>query len=130
MTTYTGRLLRVDLTSGTSNWETIPSDLQKAFVGGRGFGIHYLWEEMPAGADPLGHENKLVFLPGALAGSQAQGFGRWIVMTKSPLTGGLARAVGGGNFAAFMKFAGCDLMVIEAWPKPPRIYSLTTAECT
>ncbi len=119
MSTYTGRLLRVNLTSGTTSWETVPFDVQRFLVGGRGFGIHYLWDEMTSGVDPLGPENKLVFLPGALAGTQAQGFGRWIVMTKSPLTGGLARAVGGGNFAAFMKFAGCDLIVIEGKAEQP-----------
>ena len=79
MSTYTGRLLRVDLITGSSSWETLPPNLQQTFVGGRGFGIHYLWEEMPSGVDPLGPENKLVFLPGALAGTSAQGFGRWIV---------------------------------------------------
>ncbi|MDQ7784473.1 MAG: aldehyde ferredoxin oxidoreductase family protein [Desulfomonilaceae bacterium] len=119
MTTYTGRLLRVDLTSGRTRWETIPSDVQRTFVGGRGFGIHYLWNETTSDVDPLGSENKLLFLPGTLAGTQAQGFGRWIVMTKSPLTGGVARAVGGGNFAAFMKFAGCDLIAIEGKAESP-----------
>ena len=113
MATYTGKLLRIDLTSGKENWEPIPVDVQETFIGGRGFGIHYLWKEMTSGIDPLGEANKLMFMPGALGGSRAQGFGRWIVMTKSPLTGGLARAVGGGSFAAFMKFAGCDLIIIE-----------------
>lgn len=119
MTTYTGQLLRVDLTSGKATWEPVPHEVQRTFIGGRGVGIHYLWEEMTSGIDPLSPANKLLFMPGALGGSLAQGFGRWIVMTMSPLTGGLARAVGGGNFAAFMKFAGCDLVVIEGKAEKP-----------
>jgi aldehyde:ferredoxin oxidoreductase len=113
MSTYTGYLLRADLSSGSISREAVPRELQKSFIGGRGFGISYLFNEMGPGLDPLGEDNKLIFMPGALAGTPARGFGRWIVMTKSPLTGGLARSVGGGNFAAFMKFAGCDLIIVE-----------------
>lgn len=119
MASYTGRLLRVDLSSGSVSKEPISPDLQRKFIGGRGFGISYVFGGYRPGIDPLGEENKLVFLPGALAGTLAQGFGRWIVMTKSPLTGGLARAVGGGNFAAFMKFAGYDLIIIEGRSEIP-----------
>jgi len=113
MSTYTGSFLRVNLSSGAITRDRVPIDLRKKFIGGRGFGISYLFSETRPGTDALAEENKLLFLPGALAGTNAHGFGRWIVMTKSPLTGGLARAVGGGNFAAFIKFAGYDFIVIE-----------------
>ena len=119
MTTYAGYLLRANLSSGAITREPIPVDRQEKFIGGRGFGISYLLEEMQGGFDPLGEDNKLMFMPGVLAGTAAQGFGRWIVMTKSPLTGGLARSVGGGNFAAFIKFAGYDLIIIEGKAKKP-----------
>ncbi|MBM3299733.1 MAG: hypothetical protein FJY85_07245, partial [Deltaproteobacteria bacterium] len=119
MTTYAGYVLRVNLSSATISKEPVPTELQRKFIGGRGFGIQYLWDEMTSGTDPLGEHNKLVFLPGALAGTHAQGFGRWIVMTKSPLTGALARSVGGGNFSAFMKFAGYDLIIIEGAADSP-----------
>lgn len=90
MTTYAGYLLRANLSSGAITREPIPVNRQEKFIGGRGFGISYLLEEMQGGLDPLGEDNKLMFMPGVLAGTAAQGFGRWIVMTKSPLTGGLA----------------------------------------
>ncbi len=129
MSTYTGHLLRVDLSSASVTREPIPLDLQRKFVGGRGFGISYLFEEMHKGIDPLGPENKLIFLPGVLAGTAALGFGRWIVMTKSPQTGGLARAVGGGNFAAFMKFAGYDIIIIEGKAATPSYLLLHEEGC-
>ncbi|MBI5572619.1 MAG: aldehyde ferredoxin oxidoreductase family protein [Desulfomonile tiedjei] len=119
MSAYTGYLLRVNLSSGSTNREPIPVEVQRRFVGGRGFGIRYLFGETDGGIDPLGERNKLLFMPGVLAGTKALGFGRWIVMTRSPLTGGLARACGGGNFAAFMKFAGCDLVIIEGKAERP-----------
>jgi aldehyde:ferredoxin oxidoreductase len=113
MSAYTGFLLRVDLSTGKTVKEPVPEHVRDMLIGGRGFGIEYLLRENPPGVDPLGPENKLIFLPGALAGTRAQGFGRWIVMTRSPLTNCLARSVGGGNFSAFMKFAGYDLIIIE-----------------
>jgi aldehyde:ferredoxin oxidoreductase len=119
MATYTGRLLRIDLSSGSIREEPISRDVRRKFIGGRGFGIHYLFQENRPGIEPLGDENRLIFMPGLLAGSPAQGFGRWIVMTKSPLTGGLARSVGGGNFAAFTKFAGYDLIILEGSAEKP-----------
>ena len=130
MSTYTGYLLRVNLSSGHIEREPVKPELTADFIGGRGFGISYLYNELAPGRDPLGEENKLIFLPGVLAGTRAQGFGRWIVMTKSPLTGGLARSVGGGNFAAWMKFAGCDLIIVEGKAEVPSYIFLTgdTAE--
>ena len=76
MSTYTGHLLRVDLSSASVTREPIPLDQQRKFVGGRGFGISYLFEEMHKGIDPLGPENKLIFLPGVLAGTAALRFVR------------------------------------------------------
>jgi aldehyde:ferredoxin oxidoreductase len=119
MSTYTGFFLKVNLSSGVVSRDRVPVDLQEKFIAGRGFGISYLFSETRPGIDPLSEENKLLFLPGVLAGTNAHGFGRWIVMTKSPLTGGLARAVGGGNFAAFIKFAGYDFITIEGRSSVP-----------
>lgn len=125
MSTYSGYLLRVNLSSGAVAKEPVPSSICRTFIGGRGFGIHYLYEEMQRGTEPLAEDNKLLFMPGVLGGTGANGFGRWIVMTKSPLTGGLARAVGGGNFAAFMKFAGYDLIIIEGKAERPSYLIMT-----
>ncbi len=119
MSTNCGRLLRVNLSTGAGVWEPIPSDHHQRFIGGRGLGIRYLYEELGAQTDPLGPENKLLLLSGALGGTKAMGFGRWIAMTRSPQTFGLARSVGGGNLAAFLKFAGCDLLILEGKAPQP-----------
>lgn len=129
MSTCTGKILRVDLSGQKTTTESIPDELLRKFVGGRGIGIAYLYDELTKGTDALGHENKLCLLPGALAGSSALGFGRWIAMTKSPLTGGLARAVGGGNFAAFLKFAGYDMVIIEGAAAKPSYLFLSEDGC-
>lgn len=119
MSTNCGRVLRINLSTGESTREPISPDFQRRLVGGRGLGALYLHNELPAGTSPMGEDNKLILLSGCLGGTKAMGFGRWIAMTRSPLTDGLARAVGGGNFAAFLKFAGCDLIILEGKAERP-----------
>jgi aldehyde:ferredoxin oxidoreductase len=129
MSTLTGHLLRVDLSSSKVTREPISAAVQRKFVGGRGLGIHYLFEELGKGIQPLDPQNKLILMTGALGGTAALGFGRWIVMTKSPQTDGLARAVGGGNFAAFIKFAGYDLIIIEGKAEKPSYLLIHQTGC-
>ena len=106
MNQKTRQYLRVDLTSGIITEEEIPSAVVRNFVGGRGFGIKYLYDELTPQVDPLGPDNKLIILTGPLAGSGAQGASRWMATTKSPLTGAYIRSVAGADFGAVLNFAG------------------------
>ncbi len=130
MASYTGRLLRVNLSQRIAEVETIPSDLCELFVGGRGFGIAYLYKEQPPNVDPLGEENRLLFLAGPLAGTQAQSVSRWMVCTKSPLTGAYARSVAGADFGAWLRFAGYDGLLVEGKAETPVYLHLTGGGCT
>jgi aldehyde:ferredoxin oxidoreductase len=113
------RLLRVNLKNGGVGVESIPEKTLKDFIGGRGIGIKYLYDELKPNVDPLGEENKLIFISGPLAGSGAQSASRWIVTTKSPLTGTYTRSVGGGDFAAWMRFADFDAIILEGKSEKP-----------
>lgn len=130
MVPYTGRLLRVNLSSGTTNVEIIPPDITELVVGGRGFGIAYLYKEQSPQADALGEENRLIFIAGPLAGTPAQSVSRWMVCTKSPLTGGYARSVAGGDFGAWLRFAGYDALLVEGKAERPVYLHLTAEGCT
>ncbi|MFN3534222.1 MAG: aldehyde ferredoxin oxidoreductase N-terminal domain-containing protein, partial [Desulfatiglandales bacterium] len=98
------KLLYIDLTAKTSYIEEIPGDLFRLFIGGRGFGALYSLKEIPPKTEPLSEGNTLMFFPGILAGTPAAGFSKWMVVTKSPLTGTYARSVCGGKFRAAMNF--------------------------
>jgi len=113
------RLLRVNLSSGAITEEVIPGTIAEAYVGGRGFGARYLYDEVPAGADPLGPENKLLLGAGPLAGTGAQSLSKWLVVTKSPLSGTFTRSLGGGDFGAWLKWAGFELIIIEGKAEQP-----------
>ncbi len=116
---YAGKFLRVNLTSGKVKEEFVPEQVKKDFIGGRGFGVKYLYDELAPGVDPLSPENKLLLLNGPLVGTTAQSCSRWIAVSKSPLTGILGAASGGGDFGAWMKFAGFDFIIIEGKAAKP-----------
>ncbi|MGA2368027.1 MAG: aldehyde ferredoxin oxidoreductase family protein [Dehalococcoidia bacterium] len=128
MVTYAGSLLRVNLTKKSIDRENVNEDVRRAFIGGRGLGVKYLFDELRPGIDPLGPDNKLLLLTGPLAGTHALSFSRWIAMTKSPLTGGIMRAVGGGDFGAWMKFAGFDFIILEGSSETPVYLNIDAEE--
>ncbi len=129
MALNTGSLLRVDLSSGKVSTETIPESITADFVGGRGYGISYLYQELAPGIDPLGEKNKLMMLNGPLAGNMAQAVSRWMVCTRSPLTGAFARSVCGADFGAWLKFAGYELIIVEGKAEKPVYVHLTADDC-
>lgn len=123
------KLLRIDLSTGEVRTEPVAEKVALDFIGGRGLGISYLYQEISPGIDPLSEQNKLLLLAGPLTGTNAQSVSRWMVCTKSPLTGGYARSVAGADFGAWMKFAGYDLLIIEGKAEKPVYIHLTGDSC-
>jgi len=119
MALNTGRVLRVNLTSGKISTKPVPEEIAAEFIGGRGYGIRYLYDEIAPGIDPLGEDNKLLMLNGPLAGTAAQAVSRWMTVTKSPLTGAFARSVCGADFGAWLKFAGYEVVIVEGKAEKP-----------
>ncbi len=116
---WTGKLLRVDLTNGTSRVEDIPREWLKDYIGGRGLGDRYLYEEMDPAADALAPENKLIFATGPLTGTPVPCGARYMVVTKGALTGAITTSNSGGFWGPELKFAGYDLLMLEGRaPRP------------
>ena len=116
---YTRKILRVNLTSKTVRVEEIPNAQLLKFIGGAGLAARMLYDELEPGIDPLSHRNKVIFMTGPLAGTIAPTGSRIGVYTKSPLTGGFFHSSAGGSFAAELKFAGYDGVVIEGASDKP-----------
>ncbi|MDJ0830582.1 MAG: aldehyde ferredoxin oxidoreductase family protein [Desulfobacterales bacterium] len=119
MSTLTAKLLRINLNVSNFIEEKISDQHVKRFISARGLGAIYLFDELAPAVDPLSPDNKLLLLVGALGGTGLQGFSKWMVMSKSPLTGTVFRSVTGGNFGIWMKHAGYDLMIIEGKAATP-----------
>jgi len=99
--------------------EEAPWDLLHEYIGGRGVGIRLLFDEIDPRIDPLGPDNKLIFATGPLVGTGVPAGGRYIVASKSPLSGAIANPCCGGYFAPNLKFAGYDFLIIEGQSAEP-----------
>ncbi len=106
-----GQFLVADLTSRKAWTVPLPQWLKDDFVGGKGFGAKLLYDLTPAGADPLGPENVIMFMAGPLTATAAPAM-RACVITKSPLTGIYLDSFFGGRFGPEIKFAGYDGLII------------------
>lgn len=116
---YTGKVLRVNLTEMTARKEALPLETARDYIGGAGFGIKYLFDEVPKGADPLGEGNRLIFAAGPFSGTSVPCASRMAVTGKSPLTNAVGVALTGGYFPAELKFAGYDALIIEGKAEKP-----------
>lgn len=107
-----GRILNVDLSSGAIETESLPEEMYRKYIGGYGLGARLLFDRIPRGADPLGPDNILGFMPGLLTGTPLFGE-RFQVVGKSPKTGGWGDANCGGDFGPFLKHAGWDGILVR-----------------
>jgi aldehyde:ferredoxin oxidoreductase len=115
---YTGKILRIDLSSGRSSTEEISAEMKEMFVGGRGFTAKMVWDEV-RGVDPLSAENNLYLATGPLTGQPVPSSGKMVIASKSPLTGGYGDTNIGSRATGELRAAGYDVLVIEGKsPKP------------
>ena len=112
-------LLRVNLSTGKISTEPIADALLRRFVGGRGVGTKLLVDHMDPRVDPLDAANPLIFATGPLTGTFAPTGGRYMVVTKSPLTGAVACSNSGGYWGPALRYAGYDYLMIEGAAKRP-----------
>ncbi len=110
---WIGTILRVNLSNGSVAKEPLNPQLARAYIGGRGLATRMLYDEIDPRFDPLGPTNKLILATGPLTGTNAPTGGRYMVVTKSPLTGAIACSNSGGYVGAEMKYAGYDLVIVE-----------------
>lgn len=122
---YQGKILRINLSGSYSSIEETPADLARDFIGGRALGAAMLYQELAAGTDPLGEDNKLIFLTGPLVGTNAPSSARFSINTKSPQTGIYLFSICSGMFGPAIKRAGFDGLIIEG-KSPLPVYLLIT----
>jgi aldehyde:ferredoxin oxidoreductase len=116
---YNGKILHVDLTSGSLTVEEPPEAFYRQYLGGQGIAMYYILKEMPADADPLGPENVLAISLGVVTGAPVSGQSRVMANAKSPLTGAIGDAQGGGFWPAEAKAAGFDAFIVKGKAEKP-----------
>ena len=125
---YAGKILRIDLSSQSVKEEPLPEELAKNYLGGAGFTIKYLYDELKPGTPALGKDNKLIFAVGPLTATGASCSSRMAVAAKSPLTGAMGMALAGGHFPAEMKMTGYDMLIIEGKAEKPSYITIKDGE--
>lgn len=116
---FQGKILRVNLTDGRVSVEDLDPVLAKDYVGGRGLATKIFADEVSPAVDALSPENKIIMATGPLSGTPTPTGGRYMVITKSPLTGTIASSNSGGYWGAELKFAGYDMVIVEGKAEKP-----------
>lgn len=115
---YQGRILRIDLSSGTSDTIAVGQELAEKYIGGKGFGVRFLYDLVGPEVDPLAPSNVLMFMPGPLTGTLAPSM-REAIVFKSPLTGIYADSFHGGVLGPEIKYCGYDGVIITGKANSP-----------
>jgi aldehyde:ferredoxin oxidoreductase len=117
---YSGKILRVDLTSGRVS-DIATSDYSDRFLGGRGIAAKIYWDEVSPATGALDPENRLLFMTGPLCGFTGLSGSRWVVCGKSPATDPESFTYSnlGGSWGAHLKFAGYDGVVVHGSSDKP-----------
>ncbi len=100
------RILRIDLSNRSSRVEEIPDKIISQYLGGRGLGAYLLYDSVPAGIDPQGEQNHLIFSAGPSNGTRLSYSSKTAVNTKSPLTGIYLYAMSSGTTGHQIRKAG------------------------
>ena len=119
---YADRIARIDLTLGSVTYEGIKEDDALKYIGGRGLGVKYVFDNGPT-VDPLGPDNLLCFMIGPLTGTEVSMSGRMAIVTKSPLTGTVTDSHHGGWSGARLRWAGFDGLLFKG-RSPRPVYAL------
>jgi len=116
---FMGKVLWVDLAKKELKDEPLNEKTMRDFLGGYGLGARILFDRQKPGVDPMGPDAILGMVTGILTGTDAMGGSRYVMVGKSPLTGGWGDANSGGNVGPYLKFAGYDAVFFTGIsPKP------------
>lgn len=113
------KILRINLSTGSISREEVEPKLYKLYFGGRGLASRMLADEISPTIDALSPENKLMIATGLMTGLAGPTTGRYMVITKSPLTGCIACSNSGGFFGAELRKAGYFMLIIEGKSAKP-----------
>lgn len=124
---YFGKILNIDLTTGNFDEIALSDKILKKYIGGSGLGAYLMAKYVNPGCNPLGPENKIMFLTGPFTDTNIPTSGRHQVVTKSPLTGIYGEGDAGGSFGVNLKRTGYDGIIISGRAKTP-VYLWITDE--
>ena len=124
---YMGRSWDVDLSSGEVKELRVSDEDHRLYLGGKGIGARLLYDHTRPGLDPYDEEMVIIFSTGPVTATAAPQSNRFVVTTKSPLTGAIVTSASGGNFATKLRKAGVDHLLVRGRASSP-VYIRVTEE--
>ncbi|MGQ9788698.1 MAG: aldehyde ferredoxin oxidoreductase family protein [Candidatus Hadarchaeaceae archaeon] len=115
---YAGKILKVDLGSGQMKTDCLPPEMVR-FIGGSGMATWLISKMIDPLVDPLSEKNAIVFCVGPVTGTSIPMSSRYVVASKSPLTGTLGDADAGGFWGPELKSAGFDAILVTGKSRKP-----------
>ncbi len=109
---FMGKILEVDLTSGTTQERPSQEADFRKYLGASGVAGKILMEEFDSSVDPLDEKNPLIFMAGLLTGTGVPAAAKSSVVSKSPLTGIWCESTVGGHVGTQLKKCGYDGIIL------------------
>ncbi|MCX8124842.1 MAG: aldehyde ferredoxin oxidoreductase family protein [Spirochaetes bacterium] len=119
MSGYMGQYCIINLSTGKSAIKKLDDSFYKKYLAGYGLGAAIISQLQKPKINPLSPESILGFCSGLLTGTGAYFAGRFMVVGKSPLTGGWGDSNCGGFFSVEIKRAGFDAIFVTGKSKKP-----------
>ncbi len=111
---YTDKTLYINLSDNTILEKDVPPLMKEKFIGGRGYGLKYLWDATKPDTQWNDPENEIIIASGPIGGiTQYSGTGKSLVVTVSPQTDSVIDSNAGGYFGPFLKFNGFDALELQ-----------------
>jgi aldehyde:ferredoxin oxidoreductase len=111
---YTDKTLHINVTDNSITIKDVPPLMKEKFIGGKGYGLKYLWDATTPETKWDDPENEIVISGGPICGiTQYSGSGKSLVVTISPQTDSAMDSNVGGWFGPFLKINGFDAIELQ-----------------
>lgn len=128
---YNNRSLYINLNDKKIEEKPVTDFMKDKFIGGKGFGLWYLWNAVTPRTRWNDWENEIIISSGPVGGiTQYPGSGKSLVVSLSPLTAMPIDSNVGGYFGPYLKFAGFDALEIQGKSDEEVIIFIDGNNCT
>src|SRR5665648_1202326 len=111
---YTDKTLYINISKNEISEKYVPLEMKERFIGGKGYGMRYLWDAVTPETKWDSEENEIIIAVGPVGGiTQYPGSGKSLVCSISPMTDIPIDSNVGGYFGPYLKFAGFDALEIQ-----------------
>ncbi|MBU3928737.1 MAG: aldehyde:ferredoxin oxidoreductase [Bacteroidetes bacterium] len=111
---YSDKSLYINLSDNTILSKDVPAEMKEKFIGGKGYGLKYLWDATKPDTKWNDPENEIVISGGPICGiTQYSGTGKSLVVSISPQTNSVIDSNVGGYFGPFLKISGFDAIELQ-----------------